>query len=123
MAALRQAAVRRGGDIDGVIFHSDRGSEYTSEEFQATCVRLGVTQSMARVGSALDNACAESFNSIVKVEFVDRHTFATRHDATTRISAWINGFYNPRRRHSANNGRSPIEFEEHMAAVRQTAAA
>lgn len=121
VAALRQAAVRRGGNVDGVIFHSDRGSEYTAGDFQNLCARLGVTQSMARVGSALDNACAESFNSIVKVEFVHRNTFPTRHDAITRISAWINGFYNPRRRHSANNGMAPIAFEEHMVAARRAA--
>lgn len=101
-----------------MIFHSGRGSEYTSEDFQSLGLRLGVTQSMARVGSALDNACAESFNSIVKVELVDRDMFPTRHDAITRISAWINGFCNPRRRHSANNGKAPIEFEEFMAAAR-----
>ena len=98
------------------------GNQRHSEgERSSSATRGGVTQSMARVGSALDNACAESFNSIVKVEFVHRNTFPTRRDAITRISAWINGFYNTRRRHSANYGKAPIAFEQHMAAARRTA--
>ena len=52
-ASLRMAAAARGGSVDGVIFHSDRGSEYTSRAYQDLCGRLGVTQSMGRVGSSL----------------------------------------------------------------------
>jgi len=58
--ALKMAAATRGGDVRGVVFHSDKGGEYTGDHFEATCVALGVTQSMGRVGSALDNAAAES---------------------------------------------------------------
>lgn len=113
-AALQMAAATRGGGIDGVIFHGDRGSEYTSALFNALCARLGVVQSMGRVGSALDNAVSESFNSVLKVEFVHRHTFATRAEARIRIATWITDFYNTRRRHSAAGGLPPIEFERVM---------
>jgi transposase InsO family protein len=62
-AALCMAAAVHGGDVDGVIFHSDHGGEYVGDLFARACSSLGVTQSMGRVGSALDNAAAESFNS------------------------------------------------------------
>ncbi|WP_179859977.1 IS3 family transposase [Streptomyces sp. 1222.2] len=75
-ASLKMAAVTRGGSLDGTIFHSDRGAEYTSEAYNKLCDRLGVVQSMGRVGSALDNAAAESFNSLVKVEYIHRRPFA-----------------------------------------------
>jgi transposase InsO family protein len=80
-AALQMAIATRGSQVDGVIFHTDRGSEYTSEAFQQLCGRWGVVQSMGRVGSALDNAAAESFHSVLKVEYVHRHVFATRAEA------------------------------------------
>jgi transposase InsO family protein len=109
-AALGMAATTRGGDVDGVIFHSDRGSEYTAAVFNRLCRRLGVVQSMGRVGSALDNAAAESFNSTLKVEFVHRHRFATRAEARLKIVTWITRFYNPTRRHSLCGGLSPIGY-------------
>ncbi|MGF6884942.1 putative transposase [Nocardia sp. GAS34] len=124
-AALRMASATRGGfdTIDGVIFHSDRGSEYTASATNALCRRLGIVQSMGRVASALDNSPAESFNSLLKVEFVHRHRFRTRTEAALKIVTWITGFYNPIRRHSLCGGMSPINYETHMAAVRAAAAA
>jgi transposase InsO family protein len=68
-------------------------------------------QSMGRVGSALDNAAAESFHSTIKVEYIYRHRFATRAEARIKIATWITGFYNTRRRHSAAGGLPPAEFE------------
>jgi putative transposase len=123
VASLNMAAATRGGDVNGVIFHSDRGSEYTSEAYETACGKLGVLQSMGRVGSALDNAAAESFNSTVKVEYIHRHRFITRTEARIRISTWIVDFYNLRRRHSACDGISPIEYEHLMAEARRTEAA
>jgi putative transposase len=114
-ASLNMAAATRGGTVDGVIFHSDRGSEYTSEAFETACRRLGVLQSMGRVGSALDNAAAEAFNSTIKVEYIHRHRFTNRHEARLKISTWIVDFYNLRRRHSACDGMSPIDYERIMA--------
>ena len=122
-ASLAMAAASRGGDIEGVIFHSDRGSEYTAETFQAACASLGVVQSMGRVGSALDNAAAEAFNSTIKVEYIHRHRFRTRAEARLKIATWIVDFYNSRRRHSACDGMSPIEYERFMAEARGAEAA
>jgi transposase InsO family protein len=123
IASLRMAAATRGGTVDGVIFHSDRGSEYTSQAFEGACRRLGVLQSMGRVGSALDNAAAESFNSTIKVEYIHRHRFATRAEARLKISTWIVDFYNLRRRHSTCDGMSPIDYEHLMAEAREGKAA
>jgi transposase InsO family protein len=122
-ASLAMAAATRGGSIDGVIFHSDRGSEYTAATFEAACTAMGVLQSMGRVGSALDNAAAEAFNSTIKVEYVHRHRFRTRAEARLKIATWIVDFYNARRRHSACEGMSPIDYERFMAEARRAEAA
>ncbi|RBQ11618.1 IS3 family transposase [Spongiactinospora rosea] len=118
-ASLQMAAATRGGDSDGVIFHTDRGSEYTAARHQEPCLRLGVVQSMGRVGCALDNAAAEAFNSTLKVEYVHRHRFRTRAEARLKIATWIADFYNTTRRHSANDGLPPTTFERHMIDKRQ----
>ncbi len=123
VASLRMAAATRGGDIDGVIYHSDRGSEYTAEAYEQACRRLGVAQSMGRVGSALDNAAAEAFNSTIKVEHIHRQRFRTRAEARLQVATWIVEFYNARRRHSACQGMSPIEYERFMAQAREAEAA
>jgi transposase InsO family protein len=123
VATLSMAAANRGGSIDGVIFHSDRGSEYTAEAFRAACGTLGVLQSMGRVGSALDNAAAEAFNSTIKVEYIHRHRFHTRAEARLKIATWIVDFYNVRRRHSACDGMAPVDYERFMADVRRRPAA
>ncbi|WP_199736904.1 MULTISPECIES: IS3 family transposase [Micromonospora] len=123
VASLRMATATRGGDVDGVIFHSDRGSEYTCEAYETACSRLGVLQSMGRVGSALDNAAAEAFNSTIKVEYIHRQQFRTRAEARLKISTWIVDFYNLRRRHSACDGMSPIDYEHFMAEARRAEAA
>ncbi|WSE11840.1 integrase core domain-containing protein (plasmid) [Streptomyces sp. NBC_01445] len=68
-------------------------------------------QSMGRVGSALDNAAAESFHSTLKVEYVHRHRVATRAEARLKSATWIADFYNTKRRHSAAGGRPPVEVE------------
>lgn len=123
VASLRMAATTRGGDVDGVIFHTDRGSEYTAARTAAACGALGVVQSMGRVGSALDNAAAEAFNSTLKVEFVHRQHFATRVEARIKVATWIADFYNTTRRHSANDGLAPIPFEHQIAQARAASAA
>jgi transposase InsO family protein len=110
-AALQMAIAARRGQVDGVIFHTDRGSEYPSEVFQQLCGRWGVAQSMGRVGPALDNAAAESFHAVLKVEHVHRHTFATRTEARLKTATWTADFYNTKRRHSAAGGKPPAEFE------------
>ncbi|MGI5489539.1 IS3 family transposase [Microtetraspora malaysiensis] len=123
VASLQMAVVTRGGKVDGVIFHSDRGSEYTAARYQAECRKHGIVQSMGRVGCALDNAAAEAFNSTLKVEYVHRQRFRTRAEARVKIATWITDFYNTRRRHSANAGLPPIAFERQMIEKRQTSTA
>ncbi|MFE6555312.1 IS3 family transposase [Streptomyces sp. NPDC057746] len=116
VASLHMAAATRGGDVRGPIFHSDRGSEYQSRRFRRACRRLGVTQSMGRVGSCFDNAVSEAFNSVLKVEYVHRHAFATRTEARLKIATWIAGFYNTDRLHSVCGYQSPIDYErDHQA--------
>ena len=99
--------------------------EYTAATFDTACQRLGVVQSMGRVGSALDSAAAEAVNSTIKVELVHRRRYPTRTAARAEVGAWIANFYNARRRHSACGGLSPIDYErlittappvEHLAA-------
>ena len=97
-AALQVAIAVRGGDVTGVIFHSDQGGEYTGELFRAACRRAKVRQSMGRTGSALDNAVAESFNSTVEFELLAGARFATRAQARAAVAAFLDEYNNlPRR--------------------------
>ena len=112
--AIKIAAAVRGGreKIDGVIFHTDRGSTYTASTFTALCARLGVRQSMGRVGSCFDNAGAEAFFSTLEHEVLSRHAFATKAQARQVIKTWCHEFYNTRRRHSSAALLAPAEFEK-----------
>ena len=113
-AALCMAAAVRGSDISGVIFHSDKGGEYTGNTFAKTCKTLGVTQSMGRVGSALDNAAAESFNSTLEWEVLSRQHFATKAQARREVAAFIDR-YNHQRRHSSCEMKPPVVYEQILA--------
>jgi transposase InsO family protein len=113
-AALCMAAAVRGGDIDGVIFHSDKGGEYTGDLFAKACKALGVRQSMGRVGSALDNAVAESFNSTLEWELLSRHDFDTKAQARRQVARFIDA-YNNRRRHSSCEMLPPVAYEQVLA--------
>ena len=110
-AAINMAAALRGGTVAGVIFHTDKGSQYTSDAFAAACQRLGITQSMGRVGCALDNAAAESFFSTLEHELISRRRWRTRDQARQDIAVWIDTWYNRKRLHSTNNMTSPIDYE------------
>lgn len=110
-AAINMAVATRGGVVDGVIFHSDKGTQYYADEFAQACQRLGITQSMGRVGSALDNAPAESFFSTLEHERLSRRNYQTRAQARQDVARWIDDFYNRQRRHSTNGMRSPIDYE------------
>jgi putative transposase len=110
--ALDAAVATRGRRrMDGTIFHSDRGSEYTSAACIDTCQRLGLRRSMGHTGSCLDNAVAESFFATLKVELVDRCHYRTRAEARASIFRWI-AWYNLRRLHSTNNYLPPLEWEQ-----------
>ncbi len=97
---IKIAAAVRGGRaaVDGVIFHTDRGSTYTATVFTMLCRKLGVSQSMGRVGSCFDNAAAEAFFSTLEHEVLSRHHFTTKAQV---VVAWCQDFYNTRRRHSS----------------------
>ncbi len=107
--ALERAACLR-GSLAGAVFHSDLGSQYLSGSYRALCERLGVTQSAGRVGTAADNAAAESFWSSLKRELVHRYRFASREEAKRAITAWINR-YNAVRLHSSIGNVPPVEWE------------
>jgi putative transposase len=109
-AALCVAIAVRGGSVAGVIFHTDQGGEYTGEIFAQACRSAGVTQSMGRTGSALDNAAAEAFNSTLEWELLRNNHFQTREQARHAVAAWIDD-YNSQRRHSTNGMLSPIDYE------------
>lgn len=113
-AALLMAAAMRGGEATGVIFHSDKGGEYTGDVFAKACAALGVVQSMGRVASALDNAAAESFNSTLEWELLSRRHFATKDQARREVAEFIDR-YNHRRRHSSAEMRSPVAYEAVLA--------
>jgi putative transposase len=113
--ALAMAVAVRGGQAPGVIFHSDRGSEYTAGAFRAACQRLSISQSMGRPGSALDNAVIESWHSTLEFELRSVEHFATKAAARARVPAWIHD-YNHTRRHSACQMMSPVDYERALAA-------
>ncbi|HEY8055119.1 MAG TPA: IS3 family transposase [Terriglobales bacterium] len=113
--ALAMAIAVRGGQVPGVVFHTDQGSEYTARSFQAACGRLGVTQSMGRPGSALDNAVIESWHSTLEFELRAVEHFATKKAARAKVAAWIED-YNTCRRHSACQMLPPASYEKTLAA-------
>jgi transposase InsO family protein len=110
--ALTMAVATRGGAVDGVVFHSDRGSQYTSAAFGQLCDQLGVTQSMGATGVCWDNAAAESFFGTLKRELAHRRRWASRADARRDLMRWIEGWFNTRRLHSALDYNSPLEIED-----------
>ena len=112
--AIKIAAATRGGRtaIAGVIFHTDRGSTYTASDFTQLCKdKLGIRQSMGRVGSCFDNAAAEAFFSTLEWEVLSKHDFTNPDHARAVIIDWCYGFYNHQRRHSTVNMMSPINYE------------
>jgi transposase InsO family protein len=117
-AALCMAAAVRGGDVTGVIFHTDKGGEYIGDLFARACKSLEVIQSMGRVGSALDNAAAESFNSTLEHELLSRKQFETKDHARREVARFIDT-YNHRRRHSSCDMLSPVAYEQLLAQTTQ----
>jgi len=96
------------GHIDkNTIFHSDRGAQYTSDEFARTAARMGVRLSVGRTGSVLDNAVAESWFSMLKNEMYHRYRFTSRAQARFAVMQYIEIFYNRKRRHSVLNYQTP----------------
>ncbi len=121
--ALTEAVGTRGGNVTGVVFHSDRGTQYTSEEYAELCERHGILQSVGRTGVCWDNAPAESFLATLKKELVHRRVFKTRAEARLAIRHWIEAWYNRRRLHSKLGYQTPIEWEDHYRHTTNTMAA
>jgi putative transposase len=114
--ALRQAIVMRVPE-PGLIHHSDRGSQYCSYEYRNLLVARHIHASMSGKGNCYDNAMVETVFKTIKSEMIWRTSFQTRRQATNAIGRYIDGFYNPRRRHSALGYKSPITFEAELAVI------
>ncbi len=113
LAALEMALVQRGPS--DVIHHSDQGTQYTAIGFGRRCEEAGVRPSMGSVGDCFDNAMAESFFATLECELLMRSRFKTVAEAQRAVFSFIEGWYNPRRRHSALGYLSPAEFERRAA--------
>lgn len=109
LSALNMALQQR--RPEGVIHHSDQGSQYASIAFGERCRKMGVRPSMGSVGDAYDNAMAESFFASLECELIDRKSWQTKTEARLALFTWIEGWYNPRRRHSALSYLSPMNYE------------
>lgn len=114
--ALRSAVQRRRPG-KGLIHHSDQGSQYTSLRFSRALIDVGVAASMGSVGDALDNAMAESWMGTLKAECLDKRRFATRDEVALAVFQYVEGFYNPRRRHTSLDMLSPLDFERRQGAA------
>jgi putative transposase len=104
-------AIWRRGKPDALLHHSDRGSQYTSDQFQRLLADHGVICSMSRAGNVWDNAAMESFFSSLKTERTVRRIYRTREEAKADVFDYIERFYNAKRRHSTIGYMSPMEFE------------
>jgi len=111
--AIEMAIERRRPD-GGVIHHSDQGCQYTSIAFGQRCEGRGVVPSMGSIGDAYDNALVENFFATLECELTDRSTFRAPREARLAVFDYIEGFYNPHRRHSALDYESPVNYEKLM---------
>ena len=96
---------------EGCIHHTDRGSQYCSQDYQKRLKKHGFKASMSGKGNCYDNAVVETFFKTIKAELIWRSVWLTRRQVELALFEYINGFYNPRRRHSTLGGKSPLAFE------------
>ena len=122
-AALCTAIAVRGGEITGVVFHTDQGGEYTGALFAHACANAGVTQSMGRTGSALDNAVCEAFHSTLEFELLATDApFAARAQARRAVAGYLD-YYNHERRHTTCGMLAPAVYEQQPSSARAEQAA
>lgn len=100
-----------------VIHHSDQGCQYTSVAFGKRCRDMGVRPSMGSLGDCFDNAMCESFFATLECELIDRRSFRTQAEARMAVFEFIEGWYNPHRRHSAINYDSPVNYERRFKSL------
>lgn len=112
LTALEAALGHRVPSSTGLVFHSDRGSQYASGDYQSALHKAGITCSMSRRANCWDNAVAESFFGTIKTELIYPRIFSTRNLARTIIAEWIEVFYNRQRIHSTIGYLSPVQFED-----------
>ncbi|WP_091215457.1 IS3 family transposase [Geodermatophilus siccatus] len=108
--------------LAGTVHHTDRGSQYTSYEFGKALRSSGLLASMGRVGSAFDNAMAESVFATLKTELIYRRSWPTRHELEMEVFSYLEGFYNTRRRHSRLGNLSPTDYENMRLAQNEVCA-
>jgi putative transposase len=119
LAAIDMAITMRQPNA-GLIHHSDHGCQYTSYAFGKRCREAGIMPSMGTVGDAYDNAMAESFFATLEREVLNRRRYKNQAEAKMAIFDWLEGWYNPHRRHSALGRRSPVNYER-LALAREAA--
>jgi transposase InsO family protein len=124
LTALQAALGHRLPAASGLVFHSDRGSQYASGDYRAALQTAGISCSMSRTGNCWDNAVAESFFGTLKTELIHSQRFTTQEVAKTAIVEWIEVFYNRQRIHSTLNYLSPVQFEhQYWLSLQQSRAA
>lgn len=109
------AAVWRRKPAPGLLLHSDQGTQFTSEDWQSFLREHDIACSMSRRGNCHDNAAMESFFQLLKRERIKRRIYSNHDEARADVFQYIEMFYNPKRRHSSNDGLSPVEFEKRYA--------
>ena len=120
--AFEMACTMRGNIEPGLIFHTDRGSQYTSDAFQKTLAAHGAKSSMSRKGNCWDNAVAEIFFTTIKRELINRTVWMDKKSVQTAIYEYIEVFYNRTRRHNANELMSPVDYENYCIKIAAEAA-
>jgi putative transposase len=120
-AALDMAVKTRGQRPEKVVFHADRGTQYTSRQVAQFAAEHDLACSAGAIGACWDNAMAESFWATLKVEFYYRHSWPTKQHARREVIRWITRTYNARRRHSALSMLTPLQFELHQRGLTQAA--
>ncbi|MCL2504180.1 MAG: IS3 family transposase [Coriobacteriia bacterium] len=113
-AALKQAAALRGQLPGKIVFHADRGCQYTSEQVALCASGLGLLRSMGKTGACFDNAPVESFWPTLKNEYCHRHVFKAVGQARQGAYGWIDGRYNAKRRHPSLGYISPLQYEQQL---------
>jgi transposase InsO family protein len=122
VAAIEMAVARRGGNVEGCVFHSDRGSQYRARKVIRALRRHGLIGSMGNVGTAADNAAAESFFALLQKNVLNTRSWATRDQLRIAISVWIERTYNQRRRQKTLGRLTPAAYETIMTPTTAQAA-